>query len=241
MPTVRISKTLRDLYDVRKLVEMPLYPLSAAARYCQVHPNTIRSWVLGRSYTAAGRVQHWPPLVRPADPSGDRLSFMNVVELHVLASLRRVHDVPVPTIRRAIEHMRKLYKDPHPLAHPRMRAHARQVFVDEIRALVNVSQSGQTVMREVLGASLQRVTHQSQTPVTLFPWPDKPMSDAPTFVAIDPRVAFGKPYLVASGVPTATVYERFSAGDSTKALAHDLTELPEAIDHAIRLEQRPAA
>lgn len=236
----KASKALKALYDVTRVVEMPLYSVAAAARYCQVHPNTVRTWLFGRTYKVGGHVRHWPALVQPSDPDSERLSFVNLIELHVVASLRRAHDVPVPEIRRAIDHMTRLYGGAHPLADARMKAGGRQIFIDEILALVNVSRAGQIAMREVVGASLARVTHERKTPVTLFPWPNDPKADQPSFVAIDPRVAFGRPYLVRSGVPTAVVYERFTSGDSTITLASALHESSDAIDHAIRLERRAA-
>ena len=66
----------------------PVYTLAEAAHYLRIAPATVRAWMLGSSYaTQAGSV-FAQPLIARADASGRRLSFENLVELHVLRALR---------------------------------------------------------------------------------------------------------------------------------------------------------
>jgi len=53
---------------------------------------------------------------------------------------------------------------------------------------------------------------------------------------IDPRVAFGRPVIAGSGIPTAEVAERFNAGESINDLARDYERAPADIEEAIRCE-----
>jgi uncharacterized protein (DUF433 family) len=59
---------------------------------------------------------------------------------------------------------------------------------------------------------------------------------APTTVAMDPRIAFGRPVLVGTSVPTAVLADRFKAGDTLRDLADDYDTSPETIEEAIRCE-----
>jgi uncharacterized protein (DUF433 family) len=238
------TAAIRQLYDLDRLVEMPIYPLSVAARYGHVPVSTVEDWVTGRDYpTKAGGLKRSKPMIFPADGRGDFLSFTNLTEVHVLSAIRKVHRIPMKDVRACVEFLRNAYNDPHPLANPKMRTNGVTLFLDEATHLVNLGRSGQLAIRDIMDASLRRIVHEGATPVTLFPWLAGPTAkEAPQLIAIDPRIAFGKPHLVKSGTPTAAVYLRHhSGGESKSRLADDLGESAAAIDEALRLEQRPKA
>ena len=77
-----------DIYGGKNPRELPLYTIADAARVVRIHPATLRTWVLGRSYDTQGGSKTWRPLIRRADPKVARLSFTNLVEIHVLSALR---------------------------------------------------------------------------------------------------------------------------------------------------------
>jgi len=82
--------------------DFPAYTLAEAARYLRLPVATLRSWALGRAYpTAEGRGQ-FPPLLRPASRRPPLLSFSNLIEAHMLRSLRTEHGVPVKALRSAL-------------------------------------------------------------------------------------------------------------------------------------------
>jgi len=68
--------------------EQPAYPLAEAARYLKLPVTTLRSWVVGRPYPKAGSVEHFHPLIKAAQAKPLLLSFWNLIEAHVLLSLR---------------------------------------------------------------------------------------------------------------------------------------------------------
>ena len=71
------------------------YTPAEAARYLRLPVAKLRSWVLGRQYPTAEGSGQFPPLIRPASQQLPLLSFANLVEAHVLRSLRTEHGVPV--------------------------------------------------------------------------------------------------------------------------------------------------
>lgn len=237
------SAAIRQLYDLERLVEMPIYPLSVAARYGRVPISTVADWVTGRDYPTKEGTKRSRPMIIPADGVGDYVSFTNLTEVHVLSAIRKVHRIPMKDVRACVEYLRNAYGDPHPLANPRMRISGVTLFLDEANQLVNLNKSGQLAIRGIMDASLRRIVHEGATPVTLFPWLADPSSkDAPQLIAIDPRIAFGKPHLVKSGTPTSAIHMRYHLGGELKArLAEDLGESVAAIDEALRLEQRQKA
>ena len=98
-------------------------------------------------------------------------------------------------------------------------------------------------MRETLQALLKRVEQDEQgLAIRLFPFSRRAsanapaIEDSPKLVVIDPRVAFGRPVLVGTGVTTSTIAERFDAGESIEDLAADYGRSRGEIEEALRCE-----
>ena len=53
---------------------------------------------------------------------------------------------------------------------------------------------------------------------------------------MNPKISFGRPVIDGTGVPVASIYERYKAGDSVADLAQDFRLEIGAIEEAIRCE-----
>jgi uncharacterized protein (DUF433 family) len=106
-------------------------------------------------------------------------------------------------------------------------------------ALVNVSASGRNlVLTTVLRDFLKRVEKRPvEGIVRLYPFVTKDRNpDGPRMVALDPTVAFGKPVINGTGIPTAAVYQLFNAGDGIQEIAEEYDREASEIEAAIRYE-----
>ncbi|MCX6544035.1 MAG: DUF433 domain-containing protein [Acidobacteria bacterium] len=235
-----------DPYGGRDPRAIPAYNALDAAHYLRVPENTIRAWVFGRSGAGPRAGRRLRPVIPAADPASHLLSFINIVEVHVLDAIRRHHHVEMRRIRAAIEYLQTEFDSPHPLVDHAMETDGTDVFVREYGTLINASRHGQLAMRTMLDAYLKRIDRdQHGVAVRLFPFMRKRGGDAPgqqtlggypRFVSIDPRVAFGRPVISGSGIPTIEVAERFNAGESIEDLAYDYERKPAEIQEAIRCE-----
>lgn len=199
-----------------------------------VPTSTLRSWFLGQ--------KGFKPVLQLSDPDERALSFVNVTEAFVLAAIRRKHKVDMHRARAAVEYLRKLYGDPHPLARQEMLTDGTQLLVRKLRELVSASEGGQLVAEELVQAHLQRIERDSQGHATrLYPFSRGERLDAPRLIVIDPRVQFGKPCLQSKLVPTEAIYDRFLAGDSLDLLAQDYGVTVAEIEEAFRFERGRAA
>ena len=72
--------------------ELPGYTIADASRYLHVPKATLRSWFLGRTYPRGGGVAEFGRLLTPAGRAAPQLSFLNLVEAHVLRALRTEHE-----------------------------------------------------------------------------------------------------------------------------------------------------
>jgi len=216
---------------------MPAYTIAEAAHYLQIPFPTLRSWVVGRAYPVkAGRKYFQPVIVLPE--RGSRLlSFVNVVEAHVLDAIRRKYKVPLQKVRIGVSYLQRHFGSKHPLAEEKMKTNGRDLFVRRFGQLINVSQDGQLAILELVDAHLRRIEWDtSGLAVRLYPFTRKRELEEPKSIVMDPYIAFGRPTLVGTGIPTAVIADRCKAGESIEQLADDYGRAPEEILDAIRCE-----
>ncbi len=241
----------REPHGGRDPRQIPAYTLFDAARYLRIPARTIQNWTYGYPYAtkAAGR-RRTSPLVEAESGAHHDFSFFNLVELHVLSALRREHQLQMPKIRRAIHYLKRELGSTRPLINEEMETDGTDIFVTKLGSLINVSQNGQLAMKALLQEYLKRIDRDSHgVAVRLFPFtrPTVAGRDAigvvpqPRLVAIDPAVAFGRPVIAGSRVPTVEIFERFSTGEAPEELAADFGRTIEEIHEAIRCENAAAA
>ncbi len=218
---------------------LPRYSVAEAAQYIRVPTATLTTWVKGRP-ARAGERGAAPVIVLP--PSATLLSFQNLVEAHVLGSIRRQHGVSLQRVRKALLFVRKKLNQAHPLITAKFETDGVDLFVLELGRLLNVSAGGQTAIREALQASLRRVEHDPDGLAgRLFPLVRSTGGDEPRAIVVDARVSFGRPVLVKTGVPTSVVFGRLKAGESIESIAGDYGIGIEQIADAVRCEVPAAA
>lgn len=224
-----------DIYGGKSPRDLPLYGVPDAARIVRVPAETVRSWVFGRAYATRNGDRHWPALVKAADREGRRLSFTNLVELHVLSVLRG-KQVRVEHIRSATRFIREQMGTEHPLADVDTQTDSVDLYVDYLGRLVNASK-WQAELRPMVERYLQRIDRDEHGLARrLFPVTRDGDDAGPQLVVIDPARRFGRPVLTTANVETAIIGERFRAGDSTGALALDFGVEEDAIEEALRFE-----
>jgi uncharacterized protein (DUF433 family) len=175
------------------------------------------------------------------------LSFVNLVEAHVLDAIRRTHGIALPNVRKAIQFVERKLGSRYPLAEKTFETDGIDLFVQEYGQLINVSRELQLAMKTVLEAYLQRIERDaSGLAIRFYPFtrdrmPSLAVGKEPRSVVIDPRVSYGRPVLVGTGIPTSILAERYKAGDSIKALADDYDVPTDEIEEAIRCELQTEA
>jgi uncharacterized protein (DUF433 family) len=220
--------------DVR---ELPAYGVAEAAHYLLVPRATLRSWLAGMSYGTGSARKSFRPLIRPAATSPLALSFINLIEAHVLAAIRRKHGVDMAAIRRAIEFLKNHFGSKHPLADHKFETNGVDLFVEHLGEFISASEGGQLAVRDLLRAHLRRIERDEKgLPLRLYPFTRIDEAEQPKNIVIDPFISFGKAVITGTGVSTDIVAERFKAGESADELAQDYGCEREKIEEAIRCE-----
>lgn len=229
--------------------DRPAYTLAEAAAYARVRVPTAREWVLGRPARASIGRQGAAAVIKPAATDPCLLSFSNLVELFVLADLRRDHGVSLQRVRNALRYVKgTLGIEERPLIHAKFKTDGIDLFVEHLvgregnTALVNASAHGQLGLREALEARLERVEWDAHKIARrLFPFVRPEAAGQPRTIMIDPRMGFGRPVIADTGIRTNIIAERFRAGESPGELARDYNVDPSAIEDALRCEIPTAA
>jgi len=220
----------KPIFDIR---DQPAYGLAEAARFLKVPSATLRAWMVGRAYPKGESIAKFQPLIKPATKHPPVLSFYNLVEAHVLRSLRTEHGVAVQELRNAMRYAERSLKVERLLLNKTLATHGGEVFLEKYGELINLSASGQIAMRRLLEEHLKRIEwDQWQFPVRLYPYASRE-SVSERKIAIDPTISFGRPVLLHRGVSTAAIANRIDAGETVQELARDydlsIGEIEEAV------------
>lgn len=177
-----------------------------------------------------------PPL-KPARTSPPTLSFANLIEAHVLRSLRTEHGVPLEAVRRALDFAERELKINQLLLREELRAAGGELFLDRYGELVNLSASGQLAMRKIFEAHLERVEWgKFRFPTRLYPFVLAETSDQKPII-IDPEISFGRPVVDHAFISTRAILERLDAGESVEDVAEDYEITIHAIEEAVVFER----
>lgn len=215
------------------------YTVAEAARLLRIPAATLRSWIFGRRYPTSEGERFSVRLIEPPPDPYDRLSFLNLIEAHVLRSLRTRHGISMSDVREALEFAQQRYGIERLLIRKELKAAPGRLFFEEYANLVELPKGGQLALREVFDAHLERVSHNAhdQLPVRLFPWFPIDGQEGKKAVVVDARIAFGSPVTARRSIRTSVIADRYEAGEPVRELARDYGLENAEIEDAIRFER----
>lgn len=183
-----------EFYAKQEPREIATYGIAEAAHYLSIPIATLRSWVVGRGYPTVSEKKLFKPVIILPDKRQSLLSFMNLVEAHVLNGIRKKHNVPLPKVRKAIDYLSKQLHSKHPLAEKKLKTDNIDLFTEKFGQLINLSADGQLAMREILEGYLRRIDHDPHgLAARLYPFTRTNGAGDLKAVVIDPRISFSSP------------------------------------------------
>jgi uncharacterized protein (DUF433 family) len=229
-----------DIYGGKDPRLMPSYSAADASRYLKIPSATIRAWMVG--YRRGSGQDPFHPLLEASQPRPLRLSFINLIEVHVLRAIRQHHRIDLHRVRIALDYINQQFQIPHPLAHQEFHTDGVDLFIEKYGQLINASQQGQLHLKATFQEHLERIEpDDSGLAIKLYPFTRNDEAHNPRIVVIDPRIAFGRLAIADRGIPVDIIAERFHAGDSPAQIADDYECQLEQVIEAIRCETRPIA
>jgi uncharacterized protein (DUF433 family) len=165
------------------------------------------------------------------------LSFSNLIEAHVLRSLRTDHGVPLLHVRQALAYVERELKIDQLLLREELCNAGGALFLDRYGELMNLSASAQLAMRKAIEAHLKRVEWgRLHFPVRLYPFVVSESVDAKPII-IDPHISFGRPVVTKAFVSTLSIVDRIDAGEKVEDVARDYDLTREEIEEAVVYER----
>lgn len=227
-----------DIYAGNDPVELPRYSYRDAARATGVPATTIGAWFRGQQWYRRRTAGFFRPVLQRPDRDDPRLSFNNLLEVHVLRALRNVHAVRLEKVREAIGVAQKQYNVPRLLISDKLHAGGGELFLATYSELVHLTSGHQMVMRDLFAQFLERITvegaHADLLP--FYPFPKNPALGTQKLILVSPFVAFGAAVISRNGVSTATIAQRVDAGEEKATIVEDYgLEEPE-FDEAVLYE-----
>jgi uncharacterized protein (DUF433 family) len=205
---------------------LPSYAVKEAARYAKVTPQTLLNWQRASPSTRAAVAQR---------AKGDSLSYMQLVEVAFVASLRAA-GVKLIDIRNARDYMSTKLKSEFPFAEHRFKTDGQDILMElpEFEGgvskgkLVKVNRGGQLAWAEIVERRFEEFDYQKGLAIR---WRvDGPESP----IRIDPRVSFGAPAV--GGVATWAIAGRAQCGESVEDIADDFLISVDEVRAALKFE-----
>lgn len=225
----------------RGVIELPRYSLPEVASYVRMSPETLRTWVAGRSYPTKSGAKAAKPIIRRPRPGDPRLSYSNLVEAFVLNALRKSLGVKMKDIRSGIEYVQNVFGIERFLLSDELRARKGNLLIERLGKIYNVGKGGQAEMLEMVQKYLERIDYHDGLPSGLYPLTRPGRPDGPKRIVILPNIGFGRPVTRHKSISTSAIVDRFEAGESVEELAEDYDLDPVDIEEAIRAERPRAA
>jgi uncharacterized protein (DUF433 family) len=217
----------------------PTYSFPEAALCVRLPVATLRIWALGRTYPTASGEKRTPPMFEIADREQKLLSFVNLIEAHVLRGLRTKHKFTMHHVKKALKELGRHQPPTHPLAFEDFLTDGAHLFVERFGRLINLNRAGQIAMRETFIAHLMRIERiGTDGPVLFFPFIRSEDVEGSRTVSISPKVVFGRPVVAGTRITTAEIAGRVNAGDMVEKVAEDFDLTPQQVTDAILFERQ---
>jgi uncharacterized protein (DUF433 family) len=146
-----------------------------------------------------------------------------------------------PILRKALATLAKYVQHRHPLVEQAFQTNRRDLFIEHLGKVVNLSKDEQILIPGVMELYLERIELDPQGLFKFYPFLMEKKANEPKLIQMNPAVGFGKAVIAGTGISTAVVVSRFNARESVPDLASEYGVTPEQIEEAIRWDQRTAA
>ncbi len=195
-----------------QLLTAGIYSIAEAARLVNIHPARLRAWICGHS---DGSMR---PLIKRDLPIIDHqiaLSFVNLIEARFIAAFAR-YGISIQSIRVMAEEAERYFGEPHPFAKSAMfKTDGQKIYLASGKRTKDPKmydlKTRNYAMPQVLSEGLKNDVEFAVGGLANVWYPRKAVAPS---VTVSARVAFGKPVLKASGVPTIAITDALAAEDN---------------------------
>jgi uncharacterized protein (DUF433 family) len=210
--------------------DIPRYNYPEASRATGVPPSTIATWVR-EAKSVKGLFR--PVIERPGE--GRLLSFFNLIEVHVLRSLRTKHRVQLQHVREAAAVAEAEYDIQKLLLSQELCFNAGDLFLQRYGEIIQLSRAEQLALHGVLGANLKRIDWIGGQPRDFSPL-ERVTQTGKKLILVSPSISFGRPIVSRLGITTRAIADRINAGEPANDVVLDYGLTQEELTEALAYE-----
>lgn len=217
-------------------VRTPLFTIAEAAEYLGVAYTTLRRW-------ARPEFRKVPlvPLITvfPAEGHGATMPFVGFAEAFVIVAAKRA-GVPDWRIRPGVEGVKKEFGDiDHALAHRLLFTDGAEILIGKASDNLEVARNRQRQMTDTVRSQLELITYASDD--QFAERIQLPAYGGSTVVLVDPKVAFGYPFVKSGGARVKDILDRFQGEERISDIALDFGLTTAEVEDVIRVRAKAAA
>ncbi len=193
------------------------YGVSEVARLIGQSHQAVRGWVNGYSNSSSG------PMLDRDFPDTNSISFLDLIELRFISYFRK-YGVGMSTIRVAAQNARSEWRVSHPLALSKVRyfTDRKSIFAqaaDQVHDQITWNLvSHQQELWETIEQSVENGIIFDQATSLASAW--VPLPERFPDVVLNPNIAFGKPVVDGTGIPTSVLFHRWQVERSIERVAY---------------------
>lgn len=159
------------------------------------------------------------------------LSFVQLAELFAIRSLRQRYRIPLARIKAAADFLETELGSRHPLIDQRLWANSHLYFERMPDIRWTATRYGRFTFQEIVDQYLGRMEFgEGNLPDALYPWIGGSTAKS---IRIDPKVRFGQPVIVGTGVTVDSVRDRFESGESVGTVSNSYRLRREQVEDAL--------
>ena len=210
----------------------PMYSYTEVSKLSGVSVGTVRNWVHGYS-TEHGTVE---ALFKPHSYEEKVCSFLELIEIVVAASFRKVEHVPFQRIRLAYDNARKLYRLDYPFAHMELKAiggHIVHIIRVPGAGLQAIDQPEQYTIPDLVQQIItEQLDFEHELACRWYPIG----KNVP--IVVDPRISAGLPVVKGRGITVDAIYRRFKADQEIRFIEKDFGLKRGIVEAVIRFREK---
>ena len=222
---------------------LPAYTLAEAARYVGVSEGTLRTWFRGRpAYTTkkgAFRRSAIKSILPTEAGPGEPLSFIDLIEAHILFSLRKAYKFPMRRVKKAMEYLAALDGNLMLLAHRDFFHDHTNLYLGNDTTLLTLTEQGQFADKTILESGLRQIASGNDGFADEF-FPRKDNAPQRDFV-VNSSINFGQISIARLRVGAEALAARYVVGEPVAGIAEDYGAATEEIMESVRWHDRLAA
>lgn len=210
----------------RERLTLPAYRLGEAASYARISPQTVASWE---------KVYNHKSSVVSRRDKGSGLSFLELIEVAVVADLRRL-GVKLDRIRKARGFFAERLVSKYPFAVEKFKTDGVDILLDVQDSLGSTvsdklliaNENGQLIWSEFLQKRFHEFNYDHGIVVQWF------VRGRNSELMIDPRICFGAPSV--RGIMTRAIKNEWVTGQSVADIAEDFAMPAALVEEALHFE-----